>query len=254
MKEVLETLPKDWFFIHIHPDKIKCICFFCLYHRGNAIPNAPQMFDAFVAAENGDYSGLALMSFFFDMMIPGSMVWGDSILKAAPADFDPERDYVKDMNPPGSILGSPFSTLLWGSAQMAETVFPVIPEEYRTLQESDISTLMISGSVDFSTPAENATQILPYLKNGRQVILSEFGHTKDLWSLQPEALKHLMLTFYNTGIVDDSLFHYEPVNFTPGISFQTMAYTGIGIVTGGVILLITGIAISLYFIFKRRKK
>lgn len=252
MKEVLGSLPKDWFFIHIHPDKIKLMSFFCLYHRGDTMPNAAQMFDAFIAAKNGDYSGLALMSFFCDMMLPRSMVWGDSFLKAASADFDPARDYLSEMDPPGSILGSPFSQLSWGSAQMIKTPFQVIPEVYRTPQESDVPTLMISGSVDFSTPAENAVQFLPYFKKGRQVILSEFGHTSDLWNLQPEALKHLMLTFYKAGIVDDSLFRYAPMNFTPKTSFQSIAYTGIGVLAGGITLLIAGIAIALYFIFKRR--
>jgi pimeloyl-ACP methyl ester carboxylesterase len=227
MKEVLASLPKDWSSIHVNPDKVRLMSFISLWCRGaNSLPNAAQLFDAFIAAKNGDYSGLAMLSSFFDSVMPSVFVWGDTLLKAVSADFDPKRDYLTEMDPPGSVMGSPLSKFVWGAAQLMETVVPTIPEEYRTFRESDVSTLMISGSVDFSDPAENATRLLAYLKNGRQVILSEFGHVSDLWNLQPAAIQHLMLAYYRDGTVDDSLFRYAPMNFTPQTSFQSMARTG----------------------------
>jgi hypothetical protein len=223
-----------------------------LYNRGETMPNAAQVFDAFIAAKNGDYSGLAMMSLFFDMMSSTPMAWGESTLKACSADFDPTRDYISEMDPPGSILGSPFAKFSWGGAQLVESNITTIPEEYRIPRESDVQTLMISGSVDFATPAENAVQFLPYLKYSRHVILSEFGHTNDLWNLQPLALKHLVLSYYSDGIADDSLFRYAPMNFTPKTSFQSIVHIAIGVLIGGVILIIAGIATALYFHLKAK--
>jgi pimeloyl-ACP methyl ester carboxylesterase len=250
MREVMASLPKDWFFIRINPDKIRLLSFICLYFRNrNSMLNAQMVFDAFVAAKRGDYSGLAMMSCFFDGWGAQPMVWGDSLLKAGSADFDPERDYVSEMDPPGSTMGSPFAKFSWGGAQLMETGITLIPEEYRRPRESVVPTLMISGSIDFSTPAENATKLLPYLKNGRQVVLSEFGHTGDVWSLQPEALKHLVLTYYEDGTVDDTMYRYEPMDFTPKTSFQTMAKVGVAGIVGIAVLAAAGTAVGLYFHF-----
>ncbi|MCK4826239.1 hypothetical protein KA005_61425, partial [bacterium] len=41
--------------------------------------------------------------------------------------------------------------------------------------------------------------------------------------IQPDAFRHLAEAFYLEGIVDDSLFHYEPMNFTPSQSATEMA-------------------------------
>lgn len=46
---------------------------------------AAQVFDAFVGAEKGDYSGLALLSVFYDRMIPKALNWGDNASKALSA-------------------------------------------------------------------------------------------------------------------------------------------------------------------------
>jgi hypothetical protein len=70
------------------------------------------MLDAFVAADNGDYSGLALMCFFFDHMIASGVNWGDNIAKAMSADFDPSRDYKPEMMPKDAVIGSPFSRIV----------------------------------------------------------------------------------------------------------------------------------------------
>ncbi len=36
--------------------------------------------------------------------------------------------------------------------------------------------------------------------------MSESGHVADLVTLQPEAIKRLLTSFYDTGVADDSLF------------------------------------------------
>jgi len=46
--------------------------FFMMYQN----TSTAQMLDAFAAADQGDYSGLALMCFMFDHMIAGAVNWG----------------------------------------------------------------------------------------------------------------------------------------------------------------------------------
>ena len=82
------------------------------------------------------------------------------------------------------------------------------------MQPSDVETLMVSGSIDFSVPSQWATEeLLPMLSNGEQVILSELGHTSDFRKYPPEARIHILPTFYDTGEVDDSLYTYQPMDF-----------------------------------------
>jgi hypothetical protein len=94
----------------------------------------------------------------------------------------------------------------------------------RQVQPSDVETLLVGGSVDFSTPSQFATdEFLPFLSNGEQVILSEFGHTGDVWSMQPEATIRLLTSFFDTGVADDSLYTYQPMDFHVEIGFPEMA-------------------------------
>ncbi|MEH6502171.1 MAG: alpha/beta fold hydrolase, partial [Pseudoalteromonas distincta] len=217
MQTVLATLPQQWQGFRIDPDKVKVITHSQLFHRADAV----KVFDAYVAAENGDYAGLAFMSVAYDQIIPTLANWGDRASKALSADYDPDRDYLADMNPPGSILGSPFSAEL----SVVGGIWPIqpIPQEYRTLRQSEAETLLINGNIDFSTPVENARELLPFLPSGKLVVLSEMGHTKDLTLRQPEALLHLLEIFYLTGEVDASRFKYDPMNFRPDKTFQQMA-------------------------------
>jgi pimeloyl-ACP methyl ester carboxylesterase len=253
IRNVLASLPKKWLIFRADPDKIRSGMFMFLYHRDTAA----QVFDAFIAAENGDYSGLAFLSLFYDRMMPNALNWGDNASKALSADYDPTRDYEREMMPPGSILGSPMSKIL-GGLKYGGWPIKLIPEEYRKLQDSDVETLMVNGNIDFSTPAENARdELLPHLKNGNLVILSEMGHGSDVVNLQPDAFRHLVESFFLEGIVDDSKFHYEPMNFIPTQSAPEMAkkfVRRIALIGGGVILLIIVTIIIIVWLKKRRRK
>ncbi len=72
-------------------------------------------------------------------------------------------------------------------------------------------------------PFENARKLLPYLRNGKLVVLAEIGHVSDVENIQPEAYQHLVERFYLEGIVDDSKFAYQPMNFIPSETFQDIA-------------------------------
>ncbi len=90
--------------------------------------------------------------------------------------------------------------------------------------------------MDFSTPAEFATrELLPFLKNGRQIILREFGHVNDVFSLNPPAIERLLVSFFDTGEADDSLFTYTPMDFKVSLGFPKIAKLLLSV--GGVLVL-----------------
>jgi len=244
MRNVAHNMPRRWLFFPIDPGKVKSVSHFTLQHRGSAA----QVFDAFIVAENGDPSGLALMSIMYDFMVPSVNVWGFSIAMAITADHDPSRDYINKMDPPDSILGAPLSVLFWGPTNYMDWPTPPIPSELRKVQSSDVETLMVSGSADYSNPPWIATnELMPYLINGEQVILSEFGHTKDFWDMQPEASKHLLTTFYETGEVDDSRYTYQPMDFHVGLGYPEIAKIGLGI----MVLVVIGLATLVWFMVRK---
>src|SRR5262249_25520760 len=85
------------------------------------------------------------------------------------------------------------------------------------LQPTEVETLLVSGTVDFTTPAQVATdELLPALPNGHQVILAEFGHTTDFWTYQPEAGQRLLTAFFGRGVVDDTLYERREIDLTVG--------------------------------------
>jgi hypothetical protein len=224
-------------------DKVRLITFAMLFRRGSAA----LVFDAYLAAAQGDPSGLWLMSAASDFMIPNRLTWGDLLAKGTSADFDPARDYARELDPPGAILGSPMALAIWGAAAKAWPVRRILPE-LRVPQPSDTPTLLVSGSVDFSTPAEFATrELLPLLTNGRQVILREFGHVSDIFSLDPEAVERLLVSFFNTGEADDSLFTYTPMDFQVSLGFPKLAK----LILGGCGILLAGLlAFTAYLVLR----
>jgi hypothetical protein len=189
----------------------------------------------------------------YDMMIPTYMTWGELATMGVSADYDPARDYLTEMNPPGSILGAPMSEFIWSGAQAMDWPITPIPAELRQVQPSDVETLLVGGNIDATTPAQWATEeLLPSLSNGEQVILSEFGHTDDVWGLQPEATVHLLTTFYETGEVDDSLYTYQPMNFSVGFlnSFPNLAKLLVAV----PILVIVLLAVLVWFIVRKVRR
>jgi pimeloyl-ACP methyl ester carboxylesterase len=207
---------------------------------------AASTFDVWLAAAEGDYSGMAMVSAAMMFMLPTDFAWGDSASKALSADydFDPTADYVAEVTPDPYLIGSPGSTMGWAAAEF----WPAnkIPDEYRTAQPSSVETLMLSGTLDVSTPAQNArNQLLPLLENGEQVVLAEFAHTGDLYYLQRAATRHLLTTFFETGEVDASLYKPNTVNFKPSWGFPLIAKLVLG---GAVLTLIIALILLRFFI------
>jgi len=247
IQTALDNMPERWLLFPVDRDAVLFATFMGLYSTDGAAPT----FDIWLAAADGDYSGMALLSAAFMFMIPADMAWADSASKATSVDyeFDPTADYVAEVTPGPFLLGSPGSSMGWTAA----AVWPAnkIPEEYRTAQPSSTETLMLSGTLDVSTPAQNArNQLLPLLENGEQVVLYEFAHTGDLLYRQRDAARHLLTTFFATGKVDASLFQPNTVNFEPDWGFPLIAK----LVLGGAGLTLFIALILLRFIFGRVKR
>jgi pimeloyl-ACP methyl ester carboxylesterase len=246
MRKVAHNMPERWLLIPIDPGKIRFLTSFMLFHRGTAA----TVFDAYLAAEKGDPSGLALMSLAYDFMIPSFNTWGDWAAKGS-IDYDPARDWITDMNPPDSVLGSPVSLMIGAAAQKSGG-WPVapMPDEFRDVQPTKVETLLVSGSIDYSTPALFAAEeLLPALDNGEQVIVSEFGHFNDVWSFQPEAIRHLLETFYDTGEVDDSLFAYQPMDFYVKLGFPVITKVALAV----VVLVVVGLVVLVRSVVRRMR-
>jgi len=232
IQTALDNMPKRWLFFPVDRDAVLFATFMGLY----STDGAASTFDIWLAAADGDYSGMAMVTAAMKFMLPKDHAWGESASKALSTDYDfyPTTDYVAEVTPEPYLIGSPGSTMGWAAAGS----WPAnkIPDEYRMAQPSSVETLMLSGTLDVSTPAQNArNQLLPLLENGEQVVLSEFAHTGDLYYLQPEATRHLLTTFFLTGEVDSSLYEPNTVNFEPSWGFPLIAKLAVG---GAVLALI----------------
>ena len=246
MRSVNHNMPSQWLGVTISPDKVKAMSFVLLFHPNTAV----YIFDAYVAASNGDASGLALLSLAYDMAMPKLTVWGEFLAKGFSADFDPNRDYTELANP-DSVMGSPLAQLIWAGAD--QWPMDTIPEAYQQVQPSSVETLLVSGDIDFSTPIENGTEkLLPSLEKGDQVVLKNMGHVNDVWHAQPAATERLLTHYYATGEVDDSLYVEQEIEFATGlISLPNVAKGLLGV---GLILLIVFIGIVVLVVRKRRHR
>ncbi|UCF97318.1 MAG: alpha/beta fold hydrolase [Spirochaetaceae bacterium] len=249
MREVSRNMPESWLFFRIDPGKVKIVTFALLFHRSSAT----QVFDTWLMAAEGDPSGLAIMSLAYDFVIPRMKVWGEFFSKGISVDYDPSRDYAAEMDRPNSIIGSPMSKLVWGGATDADgCAWPIalLPAEYHRVQPSAVETLLVSGSIDVSTPAEFATEeLLPMLSNGRQVILSEMGHVGDVMTRQPEAIERLLVQYYDTGEVDDSLFVYEAMDFHVKLGYPALAKILVAVVA----VLTIAVVWAVWVVIRRRR-
>jgi pimeloyl-ACP methyl ester carboxylesterase len=243
MKSVLDNMPKKWLIFSINPGKVKAVTFALLFHR----KTAAMVFNSYLAAEHGDPSGLALMSFASDYVLPSMFTWGDLASKAISVDFDSTKNYSNEVESKNYALGSPLSKLLWGPLIYGHWPIFQLPDRFRTLHRSYVETLLLSGSTDFSTPSEFATkELLPNLPNGKQIILQEYGHVGDIWKIKPETTERIITSYYNTGEPDTSSISYVKMDFGVSWGFPTIAKAAL--VTTSTIAL--AVIVGLYYLIK----
>ncbi len=242
MRVVRDDFPTSWLFLPIHEGTVRAAMNAFLFHT----ETAAQGFDAYVAAANGDPSGLWLMSVVASYIFPTSVNWGDNASKAMSSDGDTSRNYREELDPEDALFGAPLGAFLWSAAESSSWPIRTIPEEYRTMAGCSVQTLFLSGSLDASTPAENVTNdMLPHFPNGTHVILSEAGHVMDLWRSQPAAVHTLVKTFIDEGKIDTSRIRYVPVSFDVAWGFPLLAKLTIGILLLLSVVLIGGIVLGI---------
>ncbi len=246
MREVSNNMPKRWLFLPVNPGLVKVIT----YNFFESPAGAAEIIDVWLSAAEGDPSGMAALTLAGPFIYANASNWGhNAAIRASMGQFDPTRDYITELNPIDAIIGSPVTTVSYAEY----SVWPVkpIPEKYRRVQPSDVETLLVSGNIDFDTPAEFATEeLLPSLSNGQQVTLSEYGHVSDILTYQPEALEYLVTNYYATGAADDSLYDYQPVDFQVGFSYPEQAKLAIVV----MLLAPIGLAALVWAIIRRGRR
>jgi pimeloyl-ACP methyl ester carboxylesterase len=256
MRRLSEDMPDRWLLFPIDGDAIKLLTnvmfFESIRPPGVPVPlSGPAAVDMWLAAAGGDASGMALASISRNLFLPTLWIWGEGLSLAASVDdyYDPARDYRSEFEAPHTILGSPMSLMLWSMGPEWPT--HPIPQEYLQVQPTDVETLLISGSIDFSTPPQYATkELLPYLSNGEQVILTDFGHTSTFWNSQPEARERMLNAFFDTGQVDASLYTYQPLDFDVGLGWPTLAKLLVAVPA----LIVVLVAVVVWLIVRRRRR
>ena len=234
MQHTTANMPSRWHFLPIKRGNALVGTFLGLTDEtsgGGGVLAGPNTLDSWISAAHGDPSGLWLLSTMAGLILPTSFVWGE-FASIGLADAHPAQRYFSSGTGRGSIIGNPGTQFLWGAGGLAD--WPANPGEnqYTRVQNSNVPTLLIGGTLDFQTPAQNATkELLPHLPNGHQVILSGLGHAEDFWSYEPSASTQLLTTFYNTGRVDTSRYTPNKVSFTTSSRQTAVAKDIVGTVT-----------------------
>jgi hypothetical protein len=239
MKHTAADMPSSWFSLPIKPGNALVGTFLGL-NEATAVDaplSGPNTLDSWISAAHGDPSGLWFLSAFSEIALPQSFVWGE-FASIGMADAQPVERYFSSGADRGSIIGNPLGEFLWGAGGLVHA-WPANPGEhqYTSVQNSSVPTLLIGGTLDFETPAQNATkELLPHLSNGHQVILSGLGHADDFFSYEPSASTQLLTTFYATGQVDTSRYTPNVVSFTTSQSQTAMAKDILGFMIGFALL------------------
>jgi pimeloyl-ACP methyl ester carboxylesterase len=252
MQHTAAHMPGRWYFLPIKPGNVRVGTFLGLTDEtAEATPlSGPMTLDSWISAAHGDPSGLWLLSAMAGLVLPTSFVWGE-FASIGLADAQPAERYFGSGAGGGSIIGNPFTEFLWGAGGLAR--WPANPGEnqYTSVQNSNVPTLLIGGTLDFQTPAQNATkELLPHLPNGHQVILSGLGHAEDFWAYEPSASTQLLTTFYNTGRVDTSGYTPNKVSFTTSVTQARIAKDILAAAIGLALLA----ALSLLWVARRVRK
>ena len=182
---------------------------------------------------------------------PSAFVWGD-LAAIGRSDATYAKHFYASGANRGSLISAAGNDLIWAGGLLVDA-WPANPDEneYTHVQNSNVPTLLIGGNLDFATPPENATrELLPHLANGRQVVLSDLGHSDDFWPYEPAAGTRLINTYLDTGKVDTSLYTHNKVDFSPSSSQGAYAEDGLGAMTGFGLLTI----LSLLLMWRRAHK
>lgn len=243
---VNHNMPERWLFFGIDPDTVRLGTHFMFFDN----PNMTLILDAYLAAAEGDPSGLALVNLMVSLAPIDQQVFGDQASKAGTLDLD-KYGGIASVSLGNSIMGAPMAELIWPMAK--QWPIELISEELREFQESDVEMLLVNGSVDFSTPPTALDEAKPYFHKAQTILLPEFSHITDVMeTFQPEAFERLVTSYYDTGVADDSLYVYQPLYFEPGISLTVVAKALVVVMIFLPALIVLGVVLAVHRSRKRR--
>lgn len=209
IENVMKTLPKKYSNIYITADRTAYATQIMLYDQSTVA----QCLDAYIAAEKGDYSGLAYMAYMLKT-IPTFMNIFDLCYKT----YSSHAESFKYEKP--EKAGYSNSELAWGSYTYLKSEIPFIPDSLVKRKSIDVKSLIVVGETDGGKPWARVNSAI--YKNPDIVILDNMGH-QDMFTVQREGYTHMAKTYLLDGIVDTS--YYKPVelqkiNFNPVTTFQ----------------------------------
>lgn len=246
MRTTAANMPSRWGPLQIKPGDVRLGSFFGLFDTRSAPPTLPGIVDAWLAAAHGDPSGLWFVSTFGSLIFPTSFVWGESAaLGMSDAPYANAYFAAHPREEHDTVLGNPGTAWYWANGAWTKA-WPAAPDatEYSQVRTSQTDTLLVGGTLDFTTPPRNATtELLPYLPHGQQVVLSGIGHVPDFWAYEPDAGTRLILTYFDTGRVDRSGYTPATVDFTPGLSYPTLAKIVFALLVGLALLTVVSLIV-----------
>lgn len=217
MRNVLAKLPKEYNGMPIDQSRVKLMTSFGIT---NQRLYANMVFDAYISAEEGDFSSIAAMCLMYEMFMGQIGYPGDLMAKTFSSVTDPDRDFFAELNDPNSVIGSPLSMLAWGGFQYSHWPVKSLAKEHPPTQKSSIETLIFYGSKQTGEPFKHRYEA--NFEHAHWVILDDLGHM-DIWTITAEGTQNLMSRFLNEGIVDTSKFGRIPDwDFTPQATFHQM--------------------------------
>jgi hypothetical protein len=229
-------MPDRFWFLPIDRSTVRIASFYGLMESTSAAApiSAPMTIDSWLAAADGDPSGFWLMSLVGKMAFPDSFVWGEMAAVSRADTLAAKRYFAAGAHGNDANLGRAGTEFLYGGGGLVDA-WPSTPgeNEYTRVRDSNVETLLVGGTLDFATPAVNATrELLPHLPNGHQVVLRELGHTTSFWNYEPKASTRLLNAFLGQGRVDTSLYTPARVEFTPDVSQPALAKGIAGMMLG----------------------
>jgi pimeloyl-ACP methyl ester carboxylesterase len=246
MYEVNHDMPKRWLFFKIDPATIR----YSIQMFMQESKYMPMAFDAYLAAAEGDPSGLAMLNL-ITKLVPLDLLLGDQASKIGTLDME-KYGGIESISLGDSVMGSPMAEAVWPLFQ--EWPIELAPKDLREYQETDVDMLLVTGTVDVSTLPAWLDEASTYFHKAQIVLLPEFGHIGDVQTFQPEAFERLVTSYYDTGAADDSLFVYQPLPFKPSMRLTVIARLLVAAMVVLPALLILGIVLVVRRTLRGRRR
>ncbi len=213
IKLALSHMPKRWNTILLDPGKIKIMTFVGLFNT----QMASGIIDAYCDASRGDYSGLALMSMTYNIMVPKMFIWGALLTHSFSADDKGALEMQNLISDDNTLLGSPISELLWS---MSETLdIETLSEHYQIADHIVQPTLIISGDLDISTPRTRITNYLSRFDDVEEIVISHAGHVNK-YPQQKETIEQVLSDFLSGTDFRNIIIDEQPIQTKPTFIFH----------------------------------